>query len=140
MENEFEWIAKFKDGSIITQFDSSRKEVLFKEVLDRASELKTLTLVFGGVVSVDLDNGHFNLNGIDVCFDGLSDRTDAKYRPIYFKRVKQRMSTNPLRNISTDIDYHIGYQITINGKNYQRILRINKYTKKMSFVEKNAMG
>ena len=138
MENEFDWSAELTDGTIIKEIDCEGKEHLFKEVLDNIDKLKTLTLSWEDkFATVDLTNGHFNINGEDVAFGGLSDRTGVKYRVIYFKRVRQTMSTDLRHKGVKNIKYHLGYQITIDGKNYQRILQIDNLTKEMCFVEKN---
>jgi len=134
----FEWSAKLLDGTIINEFDEERKEHLFREVLDALDDVEELILTWNDkFASVNFKNGHFNINGEDISFKDLSDRNE-KYRPIYFKRVRQAISTGN-SNPNENIKYHIGYQITIGDKNYQRILQIDNITKQMEFLEKNIM-
>ena len=134
----FNWSAKLTDGTIVNEFDKEGKEHLFREVLDVIDELKTLTLKWDKKsASVDFTNGHFNINGDDISFKDLSDREET-YRPIYFKRVRQSIGTGNI-DPNENIKYHIGYQITIGGKNYQRILRVDNISKQIEFVEKNIM-
>jgi len=55
------WEATFKDGSKLSQYHMG-KEVLFREVLDRESELKTFALLSvdaNSSCSVDLEDGSF---------------------------------------------------------------------------------
>ena len=134
----FEWSAKLIDGTTIKEFDKKGKEHLFKEVIDVLNNVEVLTLSWDEkYASVNFKNGHFNINGENISFKDLSDRKE-KYRPIYFKRVRQAISTG-ISNPNENIKYHIGYQITINSKNYQRILKVDNITKQMEFVEKNIM-
>ena len=134
----FEWSAKLSNSTIIKEHDKEGNEHLFKEVLDVINELEVLTLSWDKkYASVNFKNGHFNINGEDISFKDISDRKE-RYRPIYFKRVRQVISTGT-SNPNENIKYHIGYQITINDKNYQRILKVNNITKQMEFVEKNIM-
>jgi len=134
----FEWSAKLSNSTIIKEHDKEGKEHLFKEVLDVINELEVLTLSWDKkYASVNFKNGHFNINGDDIAFKDLSDKKE-KYRPIYFKRVRQAISTG-INNPNENIKYHIGYQITINGKNYQRIVKIDNITKQIEFIEKNIM-
>jgi len=132
----FEWSVKLSNSTIINEFDKEGKEHLFKEVLDVLDDVEVLTLSWDKkYAEVNFKNGHFNINGEDISFKDISDR-EEKYRPIYFKRVKQSLTTVGMKP-SENIKYHIGYQITIDGKNYQRILKIDNITKQMEFVEKN---
>jgi len=134
----FEWSAKLSNSTIIKEHDKEGKEHLFKEVLDVLNDVEILTLSWDKkYASVNFKNGHFNINGEDISFKDISDRKE-RYRPIYFKRVRQVISTGT-SNPNENIKYHIGYQITINDKNYQRILKVNNITKQMEFVEKNIM-
>jgi len=137
MTQEFKWSAKLIDGTVIDEIDKEDKEHLFKEVIDRIDDLRELKLFWDNrFATVNLETGHFNVNGEDFGFEGLSDRTE-QYRPIYFKRVKRTISNIPGLEDTPNIKYHIGYQITIDGKNYQRVLQIDNLTKNMEFLEKN---
>ena len=128
----FMWQVQLNDDSIISEFDEQGNEHLFKEVLDRLSDVKILSLYWESkVASVDLTDGSFLINGEKVSFNGISNRTEP-YRLIYFKRVQKTFNI-PEPNIK----YYLGYQITIDGVNYQRLLQIDNISKQIEFVEKN---
>ena len=128
----FMWQVQLNDDSIISEFDEQGNEHLFKEVLDRLSDVKILSLYWESkVASVDLTDGSFLINGEKISFNGISNRTEP-YRLIYFKRVQKTFNI-PEPNIK----YYLGYQITIDGVNYQRLLQIDNISKQIEFVEKN---
>jgi hypothetical protein len=137
VNNEFNWSVELLNGSIINEFDDNGNEHLFKEVLAVINEVKLMTLSWGNkYVKVNLLNGVFNINGNEFSFKGLCHLEGVVYKLIYFKRVTQILSTGGTEK-NPNIKYHIGYQVNINGKNYQRIIRIDNISKSMEFLEKN---
>ena len=137
VSERFIWEAELLDGTIIKEIDSAGKEHLFQEVIDILDKVKILTLSWNDkFASVNLINGHFDINGTDLGFKGISDLENVKYKLIYFKRVKQILSTSGTDKID-NIKYHLGFQVNIDGKNYQRILLIDNDSRNTEFIEKN---
>lgn len=119
------------DGTVIqqTQDDISTTDPTrsaFYDVKQRLSDVVCFTLTgHDHVYSVSLRNGHFLFDNVE--FDARPDgvpEDHSDYRLIYFRRhyhtVVQGQETNHR------ITYYIGWQTTINGKNFQQIIGIEQ--------------
>ena len=123
-----EWKARFKGQYVLEQFGANGKECLFRKVLNRQDELEHFELVEDGKkYSVNLKNGMFTINGVEI-FPitetelGVPLR-NAKYRIIYYKRMQANFTVQKLEGPKIH-SYLIGWQTTISGKNFKRVMQI----------------
>lgn len=135
----------FKDGSeyFQTPEDVSVKGKFsgsaFSDIKDRLAEIELFQLEGNGKrIVVDLRDGHFEIDGFAVLVGDPSVHIpqDTERRLVYFRRVSQVAgydvkcvghgadgapiweSTGEYRT-RTAIQYHVGWQATVNGKNHQ---------------------
>ena len=124
--------AHFRDDSVVEQTQDDRSATVegknaFYDVLQRISEVQTLSLTDGEIIaSVDLTSGLFSLNGFtfqagDPSIPNLKNATG--FRLIYFKRHRHHFSQDGTEQ-GHEIEYHIGWQTTIDGKNYQQTIAV----------------
>lgn len=122
----FEWIAIFKDGSKLQQYDND-KENLFKEVQQRFKDLVyfNLTDKKGHLFTVDLINGRIGYNYLILPYMEVEYKNNP--RLVYFRRHKIEISTQDLKEVSHIITYNLGFQWNNNlGKNQKIILKIDE--------------
>lgn len=125
------WSAQFKNGEVVNQFNKDKKDVPFRAILNREEDLEKFTVTFANTTcNVNLRNGIFTLtkNGIPITICTLnSDKykklTEFKYRLIYFQRCIEQMALSG--NQSGILFTAVGWQMTENGKNIKRILKIH---------------
>lgn len=130
-----EWIAEFKDGSFLKQYEETpegHRENLFKDVLDRSDDLVRFCLLntrTGVIYIVDLTIGCIYQTAPKVALpepraDMLRSQ-DYTYRLIYFREVTREFGSNLRELGSPRIVYFLGFQYTDeNGKNHKRLCRI----------------
>jgi len=117
-EIQFPWLARFKDGSELPQFNTDGSENLFRRVLDRQNDLVTFRV---GPVTVDLRDGSFLVHGTRLYgssevekFEewGIDERLPK--RIIYFRRVTRKFGAANLKEEGLPyIVYGVGWQATI---------------------------
>jgi hypothetical protein len=121
----------FADGTVLQQTpeDLSKTEPnksAFYDVLQRNDEV----IVFGIVnddhtYAVDLRDGHFEIDGVPLYVHGQDELPpDTKYRVVYFRRVSH-MITQGYEIAESAVKYHIGWQATVDGKNYQKTIAVS---------------
>ena len=150
------WIAFLTDNQKLFQFNpESQPETSFKEVLkaeqdDRllAFELHSLTPIPKIIIGVSLQTGLFNFNGLaknehpSILLDELDlPLPDIKYRLVYYRRNRGEIGGGGISNNSTISNlrvhrYLIGWQITYQGYNYQRIAFYDPETRMIRTKEK----
>jgi hypothetical protein len=126
--------AEFQDGSVInqTQEDVSSldpKRSQFYDVLEKDKEVPIKRFeLFGDGTSliVDLEDGHFDLNGVSFdCHETLPE--DKPERRLIFYR-KHTHNFNLVEDEPKEkehiVEYCIGWQATIKGKNYKETVTI----------------
>jgi len=86
-------------------------------------------------IAVDLTNGMFIINDIYVNLVPEYANKDYKYRLIFYKRCAVTMDFGGNQSDKSVI-YIIGWQITLNGENIQRILFFDPETKITELREK----
>jgi len=128
------WLAKFKNGKVICQFDDQGKEVPFRKVLDCGDELESFTITFASTqCSVNLIDGIFTVTqkkGAPIRIYALDSDlynkpTEFKYRLIYFQRCVEQISIGASSR-SGVLFTAVGWQTNNkNGKNIKRILKIH---------------
>lgn len=132
------WVALFKDGNILRQFDdvdAQAGEHAFQEVLDRTEELAGFALLnvrTNAIYSVNLLNGTFSTSNGQMMEQLLADEdmlrdSSCKYRLIYFRRVTRTFSHLDLKNASSPvITYFLGFQYNdADGRNFKRMVKIS---------------
>ncbi len=113
-----EWTAIYKDDSILEQFTEDGRERLFKEIdQDKLSVFRLDNRFDCYQYRVNLKDGSFEINDERFTFNGFEN---SKFKLIYFKRVRQNLG-----GADTKIIYNIGWQTSIKGANYQRIMQIH---------------
>jgi len=122
----------FKDGTFIQQTQEDVSSVdptksAFYDVLQRIDDVLVFGIVNGShVYVVDLRDGHFIID--DVPFEVNTGKelptTDCEYRLIYFRRHRHTVTMGYSDVEEHTVDYHLGWQTTIDGENYQRTISV----------------
>lgn len=122
----FIWIARFKDDTIIHQYENNT-EHRFQEVLNRFSDLTYFTLYnkCGKVFTVDLINGLiFYDNHLKIEDDLLQEKRN-NIRLIFFRRHRVLLTEKRIEK-NDEIIYFLGFQYQDNQLNNRKIiLQIN---------------
>jgi hypothetical protein len=118
----------FTDGTTIqqtqadvSQIDSSRSA--FYDVAQRLGDVTKFVLSDGRrTCAVDLRDGHFEIDGFQffVPVEGVPE-DHSGFKLIYFRRNFKSIT---MGKESSSVEYHLGWQTTINGKNFQRTIKI----------------
>jgi hypothetical protein len=123
----FHWIAIFKDGSKIEQFENG-KENLFLQVKSRFDDLVYFNLTDrkGHLFTVDLIKGLIGYNDLLLAYRDEYLHDKKNIRLIYFRRHKIEFGEADLKEKFHSITYHLGYQyIDKLGNNRQIVLKID---------------
>ena len=125
---KLQWRADYGNDTLWQYSQDYKKENMFKDI--DLNRLVKFELINENVVySVNLTNGVFFINGIELVLD-IPPNTQPPFRLIYFRRVRQSFSTTSQIPKNTTVVHHIGWQITINDKNHQRILAVPEHSPK----------
>jgi hypothetical protein len=125
--------ALFTDGSTMSQTQEDRSATVegknaFHDVLQRITDVEVFALHSATViVRVDLRTGLFTLNGCtfqasDPSIPNLKDA--PHFRLVYFKRHRRHFQQGA-GEVGHEIEYHLGWQTTIDGKNYRQTLALS---------------
>lgn len=102
--------------------------IVGKTIREKGNPL-SISYVFGDkFYEVDLTRGTFNINGVLVSpADGNETLTglNLQYRPIW-KIFWVRVFNSALGETGNKQTFLLGWQITLNDKNYQRVLQIHE--------------
>lgn len=125
------FVAQFKDGSIFQQDQEDRSKTVFggsafTDIKDR-TDIATFGLYCPGTdkdISVNLETGRFDIGGFE--FINTDPDVDfpegTEYRLIYFRRNTINFTASGEQDQSTV--FYIGWQTTIDGKNYKRVIGV----------------
>ena len=126
------WVAEFKDGSSINQYDKEGNETKFKAVLDKKDELKRFMLVNRHSLTaylVDLTKGFFTVGKVGGSV--LEPRVDMfpkgeyHYRLIYFREVERAFGPTLKEIGEPSYTFFVGFQYTDeNNRNVQTLAKI----------------
>jgi len=149
--NVFQWVAEYDKGQIYTQYGGPGRK--FTDVL-KMSDSNTLerlhlvriirdredkfALTMRPRFTVDLQTGIFNINGEDFNENpkGVSF-ANTKFRPIYHRRVRGGIGMDGGKGYASLAKfYYIGWQTTVDGNNYQRIIQYDVPNNQWLFKEK----
>ena len=126
------WTAKYIDNETLSQFKENGEENLFKNI--QQDKLKKFEIFINEInYIVNIADGTFTIDGRDLFFAGFSEK--ESYQLIYFRRVRRDLNES-MQTLSTQVTHHIGWKCTLNGKEHQRVLRVNDVTKAVSFEVK----
>ena len=123
----FHWVAIFKDGIKISQFDKDGKEHRFQEVKDNFYKLAFfhITNNKGKMFCVNLEQGILGFNDLVLPYRN-SKEIKKNIRLIFFRRHQVTMGDNGKEQNHT-ITYHLGFQHNDEkGNNKQIILQIDE--------------
>jgi hypothetical protein len=123
---------RFTDGSVIQQTpeDVSRLDAscsAFYDVLQRIDEVESFIIKkydAPHTYMVDLRDGHFEIDGVPFFVSSEELPGEAKFRLIYFHRHQHNQGQSMMGDVSS-IAYHIGWQTTIDGKNFRTMISVN---------------
>jgi len=120
----FAWLAIFKDGSELEQFENGI-ENKFQLVLDRMNELAffNLTNKEGKLFAVNLINGLIGYNKLEFPYIE-SKEIKENIRLIFFRRHQVTIGTSDLIEKNHTIHYHLGYQYLDKNLNNHKIILI----------------
>jgi len=138
--NYYHFVATFEDGTQIFQNEldvsvSDPTKSQFFDVQEKEKESPLISFVLLGehTLGVDLRDGHFEIDGFPY-WQHRVDREDYKdFRIIYFRNVQihSNITVDPETGAPLDepvdgysLGYTLGWQITHNGKNIQKIIKI----------------
>ena len=109
------WIAHYLDKESLRQIDSEGNEHQFRDITQE--KLEKFEIITGNkAFSVNLVSGEVNLCGLKLSF---TESRQAQHRLIYFRRVRQTMSTAGEQ--TTETESHFGFQTNLDGRNHKRI-------------------
>jgi hypothetical protein len=106
-----QWRVLYKDGTIEEGYDN-----LSKQAFQNPNVVYFSLFVNNSRYSIDLENGTVSLNHIDI----KSPFFSAQYRLIYYNICSQTLPSPTEFTITP----HIGWQTTINNRNYKVIYGI----------------
>lgn len=144
-----------RDGQseILHQYDKEGNQVNISHILDlaEADELNVLIglpvdqrigngdkkLVGNPFIAIDMKTGLINVNGTNWNFvpHGIDPLT-VKFRPIWYHSIDKQYDATGIHLGNHITQYKIGWQFTLNKKNYQRILFFNVKTGIFSLKKK----
>jgi hypothetical protein len=123
--------AHFKDDTLIQQSPDDISKIdptksAFYDVLQREDDLIAFGLYSNETsytYAVDLRDSHFEINKVPFfASDALNLPRETKFRLIYFRQVRRHFHVGTLEPQGIDTSFHIGWQTTVDGKNYQHII------------------
>jgi len=124
----FYWIAEFKDGTKINQFDNNGVEHRFQEIKDKIDNLCKFVLLkrdLSSYFSVNLIDGFITLNNYKTLDSNLIEKKN-NIRLIFFRRHTVGISEKG-KELFHNIEYHLGFQYNDKlGNNRQIILQIDE--------------
>lgn len=128
MENEINWEITKWDDSVISGSDNLPKEIFVaKDNLTATDRPKQIMLsVYGKEYGVNLENGMFLKDGSWMEHPQAISGTPDHYRLIYFKRIRKLISEvqTHFEEICSVRNIYVGFQTTISGQNYKRMMVI----------------
>lgn len=125
-EVRFNWVAYYGEDNYQTQFEEDGTERTFKDI--DQENLKGFALTNGKeTIAVNLNNGIFTINKIPLIFQLpkaiRSEGLPTSLRLIYFRRNMYTI----IQGVGSQLHriYVLGYQCTVSGINYKRMLGID---------------
>lgn len=108
------WVLEYADKTVECEDITEANKLMSK------NQPKKFSIVFDNVFyTVNLLNGNILLNNDVICCDGMPN---AKFRYINFQRV--RVTYSGINVMNKEVEYFLGWQTTLNGKNIQRMVNV----------------
>jgi len=119
----FHWIAYYKDGKTLKQFNDNEQENLFTEVdkfPEKFEKFELVNVLDNSIThSVNLINGDLKFNGLLI--KNNIDLSEAdKIRCIYFRRCQRVMFAKSAADSVKIACYLLGWQTNIKGANIKK--------------------
>lgn len=116
----------YKDGSTYEQNSEDRsitepeKRSCFFDV--HQDDVATFTLKGDGhSYTVDLRDGHFEVDGVPFA---MHEEKLSNFRLVFFRHHTHGFN-QAYEELSHEIVYRMGWQCTVDGENYQKVMQIN---------------
>ena len=124
--------ADYKDGESYEQGSEDKSlqkedknaffDIFYQPIKPLTDLLRFNLIGEGHIYTVDLTDGHFEIDGIPF---HLNDEDSLKdFRLVFFKRHFHHTTVGG-KGMGHDIHYFIGWQTTVNGKNHKQMIQIN---------------
>lgn len=137
----FEWVAVSVDGQEIQQFPNDQEENLFQTVYELSNN-KNLSLLFlipqkpeyrkHVMFAVNFLTGEHLIRGValNLVHKEIRDEKNLHFRPIHFRRMRKDLDAggNEIEGTKRVHLYLLGWQVTVNDKNYQKMIAIDPDT------------
>jgi len=120
--------AQFNDGVVFQQDSEDRHPTKpdkssFTHLLEEAD-------IHGGIAlfqlkneehtySVNLLDGHFEIDGVSTIVEGLSD-----FRLVYYRQHRHKFNATLTMETAHEVEFHFGWQTTFEGKNVQQVITL----------------
>jgi hypothetical protein len=126
----FIWIAIFKDGTKIEQYNEDKSENKFQLIKDKFTDLGYFNLTDrkGHFFTVDLINGLIGFNYATLPYVEVEvQEKKENIRLIYFRTHRIEIGEQDLKEKIHTIEYYLGFQYNDkNGNNRQLVLKIDE--------------
>lgn len=131
MQLKYLFTAEYRDG---TSFDQTPEDVssrdpkrsAFYDLLHSGKAVKRFTLKGEGhTYTVDLSTGEFSCTGPhEWLAQEEAPESTSERRLIYYRQHRHELNRETREELSHTVTYLLGYQITVNDKNYQKLISI----------------
>lgn len=122
-ELDYQFVCHYIDGSKLLQNAGTPDEKHFGHI--DQEKLERFELVgHGKSYSVNVRTGEFNLNGTKLFFEELP--SEAEYKLVYFRRVRQFLNTGEAETSSYSMRYCLGLRCSYEGKNRKVLVWIEE--------------
>lgn len=117
---------RYKDGTFFSQNPEDvsatdpKRSAFFDVKQDQVTHFELVGN--GNSFIVDLADGSFYINGVQIFLHDNFELTD--FRLIFFRRHRHHFTLG-MQEVGHEIAYHIGWQCTYDGKNYQETIIVN---------------
>lgn len=131
MELKYLFTVTYKDGSIFEQPQDDHSELdskrsAFYDVLQNEKDIELFTIRYGeDEWGVNLITGTFSHNGIEFVSksEDLVSETPPEFRLVFYRTHTHNFNQED-KELSHIVTYFIGWQCTIDGKNYQQVIGV----------------
>jgi hypothetical protein len=136
----FEWVAVSVDGKEIQQFPKDQNENSFQTVYELSNN-KNLSYLYlipkrpeyrkHVTFAVNYLTGEHLIQGValNLVHKEIREEPNLHFRPIHVRRMRQEIGEGMvLINTRRVHQYLLGWQVTVNGKNYQKIIAVDPIT------------
>lgn len=136
----FEWVAVSTTGKEIQQFPANGNENSFKTVYELSENRELLYLYLVPkrpeyrkhvMFAVNYLTGEHLIRGValNLVHKEIREEPDLHFRPIHVRRMRQDLGEGMVAiNTRRVHQYLLGWQVTVNGKNYQKIIAVDPMT------------